>query len=486
MSVNSRNSTMLMDLYELTMAQTYFKNGSKDQIVTFDMFYRKNPDNAGFSVFAGLAQLIEYINQLEFKNEDIEYLRTLNLFEEDFLNYLSTFKFNGDIYSVEEGSVVFPNEPLIVIKSNIIEAQLIETALLVAINHQSLIATKALRIVRSAQGKGVVELGARRAHNFDSSVYGARAAYIGGVDATSNVLTGQQFNIPVIGTMAHSYIQFFDSEYEAFKTYAQTYPDNTVLLIDTYNTIESGLVNAIRVHKEVLEPIGKALKGVRIDSGDIAYLSKKVRRILDENGLLEVKIIASNSLDEYIIKSLNEQGSKIDLYGVGENLICSKSTPVFGGVYKLSSVEKNGMMIPKIKLSDNITKMTNPAYKKLYRIYDSSTHKASADLMISYDEEINEHQSLTIYHPNDIWKNKRFEAGTYYVKNLHVPIFINGKQVYQEKSLDEIREFLSQQLETIWDEVKRFEYPQEYYVDLSYKLLNIKLEMLNEIARREK
>lgn len=485
MSVNERNATMLMDLYELTMAQTYFKNNDKDRIVTFDMFYRKNPDNGGFSIFAGLAQLIEYIEQLHFTPADIAYLRSLNLFEEDFLTYLSTFKFNGDIYAVEEGSIVFPNETLVLVKANIIEAQLIETALLVAINHQSLIASKALRIVRSAKGKHVMEFGARRAHNYDSSVYGARAAYIGGVNATSNVLAGQLFNIPVAGTMAHSYVQFYENEFEAFATYAKTYPDNTILLIDTYNTIDSGLENAIRVHNEVLVPMGKRLKGVRIDSGDIAYLSKKVRKILDSRGLEDVMIVASNSLDEYLIKSLNEQGAKIDAYGVGENLICSKSTPVFGGVYKLSSIEENNEMIPKIKLSDNITKMTNPGYKKLFRIYDKETNKASADIMISYDEEIDESQSLTIYHPHDIWKNKRFEAGEYYVKNLHVPIFIQGKKVYQEKTLDEIRTYLNQEYETIWDEVKRFEFPQEYYVDLSFKLMNIKLEMLNTLAKRK-
>ncbi len=485
MSVNARNATMIMDLYELTMAQTYFKNGLGDKIVTFDMFYRKNPDNAGFSIFAGLSQLIDYIEQLHFTESDIQYLRSLQLFDEKFLEYLKSFKFNGDIYSVEEGTVIFPNETLIVVKANMIEAQLIETALLMAINHQSLIATKSLRIVRSANGKNVVELGARRAHNFDSSIYGARAAYIGGVQATSNVLAGQLFNIPVIGTMAHSYIQFFESEYEAFKTYALTYPDNTVLLIDTYNTIESGLKNAIKVHFEVLQPMGKQLKAVRIDSGDIAYLSKKTRKILDECGLFDVKIIASNSLDEYIIKSLIEQGSEIDMYGVGENLICSKSTPVFGGVYKLSAIEENGEMIPKIKLSDNISKMTNPSYKKLYRIYDKLTKKAMADIMINYDETIDENQSLTIYHPHDIWKNKRFEAGTYYVKNMHIPVMINGKKVYQEKSLQEIRVYLNQEYESIWDEVKRFEFPQEYYVDLSYKLMNIKLEMLNEIAKRK-
>lgn len=485
MNVNVRNATMIMDLYELTMAQTYFKNGLGDKIVTFDMFYRKNPDNAGFSIFAGLPQLINYIEQLHFTEADIQYLKSLKLFDENFLEYLKSFKFNGDIYSVEEGTVIFPNETLIVVKANMIEAQLIETALLMAINHQSLIATKSLRIVRSANGKNVVELGARRAHNFDSSIYGARAAYIGGVQATSNVLAGQLFNIPVIGTMAHSYIQFFESEYEAFKTYALTYPDNTVLLIDTYNTIESGLKNAIKVHFEVLQPMGKRLKAVRIDSGDIAYLSKKTRKILNEQGLFDVKIIASNSLDEYIIKSLIEQGSEIDMYGVGENLICSKSTPVFGGVYKLSAIEENGKMIPKIKLSDNITKMTNPSYKKLYRIYDKLTKKAMADIMVNYDEMIDENQSLTIYHPHDIWKNKRFESGTYFVKNMHIPVFINGRKVYHEKSLEEIRLHLNQEYESIWDEVKRFEFPQEYYVDLSYKLMNIKLEMLNEIVKRK-
>lgn len=331
-----------------------------------------------------------------------------------FLEYLKNFKFTGDIYAVEEGSVIFPNEPLVVVKSNIIEAQLIETALLVAINHQTLIATKALRITRSAAGKAVMEFGARRAHNYDSSVYGARAAYIGGVVATSNVLAGQAFDIPIIGTMAHSFVQSYDSEYEAFKTYAKAYPDNVVLLIDTYNTIESGLKNAIKLHFEVLAPIGKRLKGVRIDSGDIAYLSKKARKILNENGLEDVKIIASNSLDEYLIKSLNEQGAQIDMYGVGENLICSKSTPVFGGVYKLSSYEKNNVMIPKIKLSDNITKMTNPHFKKLYRIYDTQTHMAQGDIMIAYDEEIDPNKELTIYHPHDIWKNKIFKPNSYY------------------------------------------------------------------------
>lgn len=475
----NRNLTLVMDLYELTMAYNYFKNGLKDKIVYFDMYYRRNPDNGGFVIFAGLEQVVECIKDLHFSNGDIEYLRGLNLFDESFLAYLKEFKFNGNLYSIKEGTPVFPNEPLITIEASIIEAQLIETMVLVTINHQSLIATKARRIVSEAKGRPVLEFGARRAQGYDGANYGARAAYIGGVAGTATVSAGRAFNIPVVGTMAHSFVQLFDTEYEAFKTYAMTYPDQCILLVDTYDVLKSGIPNAIKVYEDVLKPMGKRLKGIRIDSGDIAYLSKKVRMMLDVAGLSDCKITASNSLDEYIIRSLISQGACIDSFGVGENLIVSKSSPVFGGVYKLvASTNEQGEIIPKIKISENTDKITNPGYKKVYRLFDKATNKAIADLITSYDETIDPTQDTRIYHQSNLLKNKVIEANTFNVVELQVPVFKNGKLVYNLPTIDEIRNYSMEQINLMWDEIFRLEFPHTYYVDLTKKLLNQKLTLL--------
>ena len=480
---DSRNLSMVMDLYELTMAQVYFNEGKKNQVVTFDLFYRKNPDNAGFALFSGLEQVIGFVQNLHFSESDIYYLKSLNKFNDEFLDYLRHFIFTGNIYSIKEGTVVFPNEPLIRVEAKIIEAQVVETAILLAVNHQTLIATKANRVVRAAKGRTVMEFGARRAHNFDAANYGARAAYIGGVNASSNVAVGQLFEIPINGTMAHSFIQSHDCEYEAFLSYAKNYPDSTSLLLDTYDTLRSGLKNAIRVANEFLIPNGHRLDSVRIDSGDIAYLSKKIREELDGAGLSDCKIIASNSFDEYIIKSLIEQGAQIDSFGVGENLICSKSSPVFGGVYKLSSLLVDGVYIPKIKVSDNVGKLTNPGKKELYRIYDKISNKAIADLLSLYDEKIDEAKDLTIYHPQNVWKFKTLEAGSYYIKKLLIPVFVEGKLVYDCPSIEEIRTFSEKSRDSMWDEIYRFEFPQEYYVDLTKKLLDLKLSMLESVKK---
>ena len=456
---SERNLTLVMDLYELTMAYNYFKQGNKDQLVYFDMFYRKNPDNGGFAVFAGLQQLIECIKNLHFSEGDIEYLRSLQKFDEDFLDYLSDFKFTGSIYAMKEGTPVFPNEPLITVKAKFIEAQIIETMLLVTVNHQSLIATKAHRVVQEAKGRPVMEFGARRAQGYDSATYGARAAYIGGVAGTATVSAGEMFDIPVVGTMAHSFVQSFDSEYD---------------------TLKSGVPNAIEIAKEVLEPMGKKLKGIRLDSGDISYLSKRARAMLDVAGLTYVSISASNSLDEYLIRSLLNQGAQLDSFGVGENLIVSKSSPVFGGVYKLVAIEKNGQIIPKIKISENTEKITNPGYKRVYRLFENETGKAMADLIAFYDEEIDCTKDLTIYHQSDIWKFKTIEANTYTVEELQVPIFEDGKFVYQELSVKEIRDYSMKEKARLWDEIFRLEFPHNYYVDLTKSLLDFKIKMLEE------
>ena len=478
---DERNLSLVMDFYELTMSQCYFNSDHKDRIVTFDLFYRKNPDNGGYAVFAGLEEIIGYIQNLHFEDEDIDYLRSLHKFSEEFLDYLRHFIFTGDIYAIKEGTPVFPNEPLIRVRAKIIEAQLLETAMLLCVNHQTLIATTARRIVKAADGRAIMEFGARRAHNFDSANYGARAAYIGGVAGTATTYAGQKFGMPVLGTMAHSFVQSFDSEYEAFLAYAKTYPESCTVLLDTYNTLKSGLPNAIRVAKEYLEPNGYRMQGVRIDSGDMAYLSKKIRKALDEAGMEDCNIVVSNSLDEYLIQSLIQQGAKINSMGVGENLVCSKSTPVFGGVYKMSSIYENGEMIPKIKVSENIEKVTNPAYKDLYRIYDKESGKALADLMTLHGEVLDPNEDLTIYHQMNSWKNKTIEKGTYTVKNLLEPIFVNGELVYDVPNLKDVRAYSEQEFTTIWDEIQRFEYPQTYYVDLSKKLLDLKLKMLENV-----
>lgn len=473
---DERNLSMLVDFYEFTMANGYFKNNLKDKIVYFDMFFRKNPDNAGFAIVAGLDQVIEYIKGLNFTKNDIEYLRERKLFSEEFLEYLLNFKFTGDIYAIEEGTPVFPNEPLITVKAKVIEAQLIETMLLLTINHQSLIATKANRIRRAAEGKEVLELGARRSQGYDAAIYGARAAYIGGVDGTANTIADEIFGVKAVGTMAHSWIQLFGDEYKAFETYAKTYPDNCVLLIDTYNVLKSGIINAIKVSKDVLEPQGNTLKGVRLDSGDLAYLSKEVRKILNINGLENCKILASNSLDEYIIADLMNQGACIDIFGVGERLITAKSEPVFGGVYKLVAVENDGNIVPRIKLSENIEKVTNPGYKTVWRLFDKDNNKAIADVLTLGNEIIDDSKDYEIFDPIYTWKRKVVK--NYYAKKIQVPIFIQGKCVYKTPKLDDIRKYSLEQVESLWDEVKRFNNPQGYYVDLSEKLWNLKNDMI--------
>lgn len=475
---DDRNLSMLVDFYEFTMSNGYFENNLKDKIVYFDMFFRKNPDNAGFAITAGLEQVIEYIKGLNFNEGDIEYLRSRKLFNEEFLDYLLNFKFTGDIYAIQEGTPVFPNEPLLTIRAKVIEAQLIETMLLLTINHQSLIATKANRIKRAAEGKEVLELGARRSQGYDAAIYGARAAYIGGIDGTANTIADEIFGIKAVGTMAHSWIQLFGDEYKAFATYAKTYPDNCILLIDTYNVLKSGIINAIKVSKDILEPQGKEIKGIRLDSGDLAYLSKEVRKILNINGLEKCKIIASNSLDEYIISDLMTQGACIDVFGVGERLITAKSEPVFGGVYKLVAVEEDGKISPRIKLSENIEKVTNPGYKTVWRLFDKESNKAIADVLTLGDEIIDDSKEYEIFDPVYTWKRKLLT--NYYARKIQVPIFINGECVYKSPNLEEIRKYSLNQVDSLWDEVKRFTNPQGYYVDLSEKLWQLKNNMIKE------
>lgn len=475
-----RNLTMLMDYYELTMANGYFVNGFKDKITCFDMFYRRNPDNGGFVVAAGLEQLMEYIENMHFSDEDIAYLKGKGEFSEDFLAYLADFKFTGNIDAVPEGTICYPNTPIVTVTAPIIEAQLIETMLLLTVNFQSLIATKASRICRAAKDAGqvVMEFGARRAHGSDAAILGARAAYIGGADATATVIADELYGIPAIGTMAHSWIQFFDTEYEAFKAYAEVYPDNCTLLIDTYDILKSGVVNAIKVAKDVLIPMGKRLKGVRIDSGDLAYFSKKLRKILDAEGMSDCKIVVSNSIDEYLIKSLQKQGAKIDSYGVGERMITSKSDPVFGGVYKLAAVKNdNGEFVPKIKISENVEKITNPGRKKLWRIYSRETGYGLADLLTLYDEEVDVSKPYPYVDPIKPWKKMKFVNVD--VKELQVPIFENGKLVYDKPALKEIKDYVSYQLDKlVWEEEQRYENPHTHYVDLSKKLYEVKESML--------
>ena len=479
---DKNNLSMLVDFYELTMSNGYFENGFGDAVVYCDMFFRKNPDKASFSITAGLQQFIEYVNTLTFTKEDIEYLRGQNIFDEKFLDYLLNFKFTGDIYAIPEGTVVFPNEPLVTVKAKIIEDQIIETMLLLYINHQSLIATKANRVVRAAAGRTVMDLGARRAQGAEAAILGARAAIIGGVDATATTITGKEFNVPVVGTMAHSWIQFFGDEYEAFAMYAKTYPDNCMLLVDTYNVLKSGIPNAIRVAKEVLEPMGKRLKGIRLDSGDLSYLSKKARKMLDENGLNDCKIIASNSLDEFIISDLVYQNAEIDIYGVGERLITAKSEPVFGGVYKLMAVEENGKIVPRIKLSENVEKVTNPGYKQVWRLFDRETNKAIADVISLADEVIDDSKEYEIFNPVHTWKKKL--VSNFYAKKIQQPIFLNGKCVYESPTVLEIKDYCKQSVDSFWDEIKRFNNPQEYYVDLSPELWHLKNEMINRYSEK--
>ena len=474
--MNSEKLEMVTDLYEFTMSNGYFEKG-RDEKAYFDVFFRKVPDKGGYAIVAGLEQVIEYIENLKFDEEDIKYLRSLNLFSEEYLNYLLNFKFSGDIWAIPEGTVVFPSEPLITVRANIVEAQLLETAILVFLNHQSLIATKTSRIVRTANGRPVMEFGARRAHGVSAAVYGARAALIGGAVGTSCVLTAQKFNVPVSGTMAHSWIQSFDSEYEAFKTYAELYPNNCTFLVDTYNTLESGVPNAIKVFDEILKPQGIRPIAIRLDSGDLAYLSKKARVMLDEAGYEDCKICATNSLDEYLISSLIDQDAKVDLFGVGENLITAKSDPVFGGVYKLVALEKDGKIIPKIKISENIEKITNPGFKKVYRFYSKDTGFALADLVTLADETVST-DGYQLFDEYNTWKKKYLT--NYTVKELQEKIYENGELIYKSPSLKEIAKYSKEQLNTFWDEVKRLRNPQKYYVDISQKLYDLKHEMLNQ------
>ena len=473
------NMTMLCDFYELTMGNGYFRNGYKDRITYFDVFFRKVPDEGGYAIAAGLEQLIDYIENLHFSEEDIAYLRGRNLFCEEFLDYLRDFRFTGDIFAIPEGTPVFPREPMVVVRAPSIEAQLIETFTLLTINHQSLIATKANRICRAAMGRTVLEFGSRRAQGADAAIVGARAAYIGGCAGTACTISDQLYGVPAGGTMAHAWVQMFDSEYEAFKTYCETYPTNATLLVDTYNTLKSGVPNAIRAFNEVLRPMGITKCGIRLDSGDMAYLSQEARRMLDEAGWPECQISVSNSLDERLIQNLFLQGAQIDMFGVGERLITAKSEPVFGGVYKLTAVEnENGEIIPKIKCSENVEKITIPHFKKVYRLYNRDNGKAIADYMTVYDETVNENEPLMLFDPYATWKTKNvcnFEA-----RELLVPVFLKGKRVYQSPPLKEIKSYCKQQVDTLWDEIKRFDNPQTYYVDLSQKLWDIQQELLRK------
>lgn len=473
----AENLTMLCDFYELTMANGYYKTDIKDKITYFDVFFRKIPDGGGFAIAAGLEQIIEYILDLKFTDSDIEYLRSRGIFDEQFLEYLKSFKFTGDIYAVPEGTPVFPGEPIITVRAPAIEAQFIETYLLLVFNHQSLIATKTNRIVRAAQGRPVSEFGSRRAQGADGAILGARAAFIGGAANSACTIADVRYGVPSGGTMAHSWVMMFDDEYTAFKTYCEIYPENATLLVDTYNVLKSGIPNAIKAFKEVLGPKGIRKCAIRIDSGDLAYLTRKARKMLDDAGLDYCRIVVSNSLDEYVIKDLLSQGAKIDAFGVGERLITSKSDPVFGGVYKIVAIEdENGAVIPKIKLSENTAKITNPHFKKLYRIYDKENGKAIADLMTVYDEVINEDEPLVLFDPNYTWKRKT--VMNYKAIELQKPVFLNGKCVYRRYTTDEIRDYCAAQLELQWDEVKRFENPHTYYVDLSQKLWDIKHDLL--------
>ena len=477
------NLTMLCDFYELTMGNGYFEKGYKDRICYFDVFFRQCPDHGGFAIAAGLEQIIDYIQNLHFSPEDIEYLRGRKLFSEEFLEYLSNFRFTGDIWAVPEGTPIFPKEPIMTIRAPAIEAQLMETFILLSINHQSLIATKANRVVRAAQGRTVLEFGSRRAQGADAAILGARAAYIGGCNGTACTISDQLFGVYAGGTMAHAWVQMFDTEYEAFKAYCEMYPNNATLLVDTYDTLKSGVPNAIKAFNEVLKPMGITKCGIRLDSGDMAYLSRKARKMLDDAGWTECKISVSNSLDEYIIEDLLHQGAQIDMFGVGERLITAKSEPVFGGVYKLAAIEEeDGSITPKIKISENTGKITNPHYKKLYRFFGNDTGKAIADYLCVYDETVDDSKDLEIFDPEATWKTKVVYDFT--AKELQVPIFKAGKLVYQCPSIDGVRAYCLEQVDTLWDEVKRFDNPHSYYVDLSQKLWDIKYKLLKQ--KREK
>lgn len=481
--MSKRNLTLLTDLYELTMMQGYYEKGQNENVI-FDVFFRQNPCNNGYSVCAGLDQVIDYIKNLHFTYDDVDYLRGLGIFKEDFLHYLSGFHFSGDIYAIPEGTVVFPKEPLLKVVAPIMEAQLVETAILNIINHQSLIATKTSRIVFAANGDGIMEFGLRRAQGPDAGLYGARAAMIGGCVGTSNVLAGQMFDVPVMGTHAHSWIMSFPDEYTAFKTYAEMYPDNCTLLIDTYDTLKSGVPNAIRVFQE-FKDAGKPLikYGIRLDSGDLAYLSKEARKMLDEAGFPEATICASNDLDEFLLHDLKMQGAAIDSWGVGTNLITSKDCPSFGGVYKLAAIQnEEGEFVPKIKISENTEKITNPGNKTIYRIYEKASGKIKADLICFADEVIDPKQDLLLFDPMDTWKKTKLAGGTYTVREILLPIFKNGECLYKSPTLKEIAAYCREEKDTLWDETKRLFYPHRVYVDLSQKLYAVKQSLLDQMT----
>ncbi len=480
--MSTLNTTLLCDFYELTMANGYFELGKKDEIAYFDVFFRKVPDGGGFAIAAGLEQVIDYIKDLRFTAEDIEFLRSKGIFSEGFLDYLKDFRFTGDIYAVPEGTPIFPNEPMMTVRAPSVEAQFIETFVLLCLNHQSLIATKANRVVRAADGRPVMEFGSRRAQGADGAILGARAAFIGGCAATACTISDRDYAIPATGTMAHSWVQMFDNEYDAFSAYCKLYPENATLLVDTYDVLRSGVPNAIRAFKEFLLPKGITKCGIRLDSGDITYLSKKARKMLDEAGLYDCKIVVSNSLDENIIRDIILQGAKIDSFGVGERLITAKSNPVFGGVYKLVAKEEGGAIIPKIKISENPEKITNPHFKKVYRIIDNETGVAIADLLTVYDEVIDESKPLELFDPVETWKKKI--VTNYTARELLVPIFKDGECVYKKPNITEIQSYCRDEVATLWEEVKRFENPHRYYVDLSRKLWDIKHSLLENRGKK--
>lgn len=484
--MDRQNLTLLTDLYELTMMQGYFHNMDRNETVIFDAFYRSNPNGGGYAIAAGLEQLIQYIKELYFAPQDIEYLAGLNIFDKDFLDYLANFRFSGSIYAIPEGTVIFPREPIVKVIAPIMEAQLVETAILNIINHQSLIATKASRVCFAARGDGIMEFGLRRAQGPDAGTYGARAAVIGGCVGTSNVLCGQLFDVPVKGTHAHSWIMSFPDEYTAFKTYAEMYPSACILLVDTYDTLKSGVPNAIRVFQEMREAGVKLTNyGIRLDSGDLAYLSKKARKMLDAAGFPDAVISASNDLDEYLIDSLKVQGAAITSWGVGTNLITSKDWPAFGGVYKLAAImDENGSFVPKIKLSENSEKVTNPGNKTIYRIYDRETGKIRADLICLVDETFSEDEPLLLFDPLEPWKKTKLKPGTYTLREILKPVFLDGKCVYESPRVMDIRDYCQRELSTLWDETRRLINPQEVYVDLSDKLYHIKIDLLEEMSAK--
>lgn len=475
---DKKNLSMLADFYEFTMANGYLECGMKDRIAYFDMFFRDIPDDGGFAIMAGVEQLIEYLKNLRFDEDDIEYFRSKGIFSEDFLEYLKNFKFECDVWAIPEGTPIFPQEPIVIVRGPIIQAQIIETMVLLTINHQSLIATKANRIVRAANGRAVMEFGSRRAQGYEGAILGARAAYIGGCVGTACTIVDRDFDVPALGTMAHSWIQVFPSELDAFKAYARLYPDNCVLLVDTYNVLKSGIPNAIKTFNEELIPKGFRPKGVRIDSGDIAYLSKKARKMLDEAGFEDCSIVASNALDEYVIRDLLNQGAKIDSFGVGERLITAKSEPVFGGVYKLAAIEENGQIVPKIKVSENVEKITVPGFKQVQRLYDKKTGKAIADVVTLHDEKIDNSKPYEIFHPLYTWKRKT--VTNFYSRKLLVQIFDKGEPIYTNPNINEVKSYCSEQIDSLWEEVTRLESPHDYFVDLSKPLWTIKHNLLEE------